>query len=420
MLRTIAIALTLAACTAPLGATVAVELDMVAPWPMHTIAGYATGLTTLRGADGTDPRVVENGKLHVASGWEESGVITDSEWPGCGDVSKGPWPTNVLPGRDSGVEDAIYADLDGDGTYDMIGADQGGFRLSLRRSRAGNPVFIAAATNVARWTRVLAFDLDGDGRLDVAACGQAGGTGGSWISYFTSPTPWIATSWTRHDVGRVGACQEFEVRDVDRDGRPDLVVGDRDTIPGPNYTLRGVRWLQNPGGPGAWVNHEISHAPPANTRWHWMSDDARHAVIGTACGKDCGGGPNVNTLALYDVDVTGAWVKTDLVPPDNVGWYQASAVADIDGDGLDDIVITHAYAVDGQSGVVWLRNNGDGTYTRGEVSGPLGTKYDNVQLIDIDCDGDLDILTSEQGNANIPTPPEQILGVLWLENKQVP
>jgi hypothetical protein len=73
---------------------------------------------------------------------------------------------------------------------------------------------------------------------------------------------------------------------------------------------------------------------------------------------------------------------------------------------------THAYGA--LSGVIWLRNTGSG-YERGEISGEDGEKFDNLELYDIDGDGDLDVVTSEQGTAGV-TPPSEKLGVVWYEN----
>lgn len=42
-----------------------------------------------------------------------------------------------------------------------------------------------------------------------------------------------------------------------------------------------------------------------------------------------------------------------------------------------------------------------------EISGAPGTKYDLVQLIDLDGDGDLDVLTCEE---------VENLGVIWYDN----
>ncbi len=45
--------------------------------------------------------------------------------------------------------------------------------------------------------------------------------------------------------------------------------------------------------------------------------------------------------------------------------------------------------------------------TRQDISGPTGTKYDRIELIDLDDDGDLDVLTCEEAAK---------LGVFWYEN----
>ena len=42
-----------------------------------------------------------------------------------------------------------------------------------------------------------------------------------------------------------------------------------------------------------------------------------------------------------------------------------------------------------------------------EISGPEGSKFDLVQLLDLDEDGDLDVLTCEERDN---------LGVIWYEN----
>jgi len=47
-----------------------------------------------------------------------------------------------------------------------------------------------------------------------------------------------------------------------------------------------------------------------------------------------------------------------------------------------------------------------------ELSGPEGSKFDRIELIDLDGDGDLDVLTCEE-NYGINSKG---LGVIWYEN----
>jgi hypothetical protein len=70
-------------------------------------------------------------------------------------------------------------------------------------------------------------------------------------------------------------------------------------------------------------------------------------------------------------------------------------------------VYSYSHAEGAISGVVWLAAVGAGGWERREISGPTGTKFDNVELVDVDGDEDLDVVTTEQ--------IEQ-LGVVWYEN----
>jgi hypothetical protein len=105
----------------------------------------------------------------------------------------------------------------------------------------------------------------------------------------------------------------------------------------------------------------------------------------------------------------------DPIPlPPNTGTAKAVIRADVGpnrtAEGAAQQYVFTCEHAKGKSGVVWLECR---TTDRGpaceahEISGPVGTKYDLVEAIDLDADGDLDILTCEEA---------ENLGVIWYEN----
>ena len=97
--------------------------------------------------------------------------------------------------------------------------------------------------------------------------------------------------------------------------------------------------------------------------------------------------------------------------PTGCGSGKGVAIGDVDLDGRMDLVFSCEHAAPPLSGVRWLSRtiSGDasGTWQDHEISGPRGIKFDRIELIDLDSDGDLDVLTCEERHN---------LGVFWYEN----
>ncbi len=88
------------------------------------------------------------------------------------------------------------------------------------------------------------------------------------------------------------------------------------------------------------------------------------------------------------------------------------ALGDIDGDGRADLVVSCENAAGPRVGVYWLRGDDAraGRWTAFDLAGAPGIKFDLVRLLDLDGDGDLDVLTNEEQEHR------RGLGVFWYEN----
>lgn len=103
------------------------------------------------------------------------------------------------------------------------------------------------------------------------------------------------------------------------------------------------------------------------------------------------------------------WESHRIPIPEQAGTAKAVRAGDMDGDGKLDLVFSCERARGELSGVMWLSHGGGnwGNWEAHDISGPDGVKFDLVELLDLDDDGDLDVLTCEE-RAN--------LGVIWYEN----
>ena len=95
-------------------------------------------------------------------------------------------------------------------------------------------------------------------------------------------------------------------------------------------------------------------------------------------------------------------------------------MADIDLDGQLDIVVACEHANEGKIGTFWLTYDREPTESRWaatSISGPEGFINDLIQLIDLDNDGDLDVVTVEEKGPYLAKGYEgKELGVIWYEN----
>jgi hypothetical protein len=408
-------------------------IDPGTPWDRHTIVA---GSVALRGSDGVHlADINDDGRWDAVSGHEQSHKITVSIHPGYPEA-QGAWPTVVLPetGTIHGPEDAVFADVDGDGRKDVIVGAEGGNQVAVLFAPT-NPALLLTGSawsrmNLAvgmRAMRVAFANVTGGStsRPEIVVGGKEGSTTPATIGYYkltNTLLPRAATSWTYTSIRPVGWVMQMFVMDVDQDGDRDIVYTDRDPINEPNKdgSARGLRWLESSSSSTpSWTDHQISRLEP-NHKWfdmvRWDADNDIDIV-------DCRSSDAINEHTLWLND--GGWrsfTPVAIPQPSGVGQCQHITFANIDNAGTLDVGMTYSHA-DGLSGVIWLQNTGTAAapvWQRREISGSAqgdGIKFDNLVWYDVDHDGDIDAITSEQHEPN-PIPPMQGpgLGVVWYEN----
>jgi hypothetical protein len=367
--------------------TVAVTADdgFSKAWQRHTIDDSS------RGADGV--RLLDangDGRLDLVTPWEEGGEIHICLHPGNAAVDK-PWPL-VVVGRVASPEDAVLVDLDGDGAVDVVSSCEGAVcsmfvhwaphakedYLDAAKWETG---VISATESKQAWMYALPMQIDDRNGIDLMVASK----------------------------GQQASVMSLIAVDVNYDGKDDVVVSDRK---GPN---RGVLWLEHPGrkiksAPNVWGVHRIggnSHEVMFLDVADVNCDDREDIVVATQQAE-------ILLFMREENSQQPVW-KLDVVPaPYGLLKGKAVAVGDMDLDGLLDIVhSTEPNLGPRRPGVTWLKNlNHEGSQKELEfevkqMSSLTGKKFDLLQCIDVDHDGDLDVITCEERDN---------LGLFWYEN----
>lgn len=364
-----------------------------------------------RGADGVRLLDVNaDGRLDIATGWEEGGRIRAYLNPGGAGVRR-PWPA-IDVGRVATPEDAVFVDLDRDGAIDVVSACEGTERTMFvhwaprgpsdyRKAEAWTTQPLPASANRMQWMFTTPLQVDGRNGVDLVSGAK---NENATVGWFEAPAnARDLASWIWHPIYDAGWIMSIEPVDMEGDGDQDLVVSDR---VGPGS---GTLWLENPG-PG-----------DAQKRYwpvHRIGATGREAMFLTVVDLDRDGLDDVVT-AVRDKEILFhrrlsrdglRWEEHRIAVPASAGTSKSVAAADIDLDGKIDLVLSAEGAKGPLSGVVRLSYRTsvtDREWMAHEISGVPGTKYDVVRLIDLDDDGDLDVLTCEETDN---------LGVIWYEN----
>jgi len=266
----------------------------------------------------------------------------------------------VLPSP--GASQVAIADVNGDGLPDLISAD---FNVSLFLQ--SSPGTFAAPISLypggANW--VVAGDLNHDGANDIALTDAVGvkvlmHTGAATSATFAAPVS-VFTQTANQDV--LGA-NLIAIADVNGDGYNDLVITD----PGPTgeQTPTVNVLLQNMASPGTFLP-----AVPYGT----AAGDVSQSILLTdleGSGKldIVIGGLNTVTVLLHDPANPGKFLAATVY---TAAGANQIAVADINGDGKPDIVVSNGVTNPSLNGVITTH---PGVLLQGATAGTFGPLQD--------------------------------------------
>ena len=331
------------------------------------------------------------------TGWEESGIVRLYLNPGPEKVAQN-WPA-VTVGRGKSPEDAVAFDVDGDGMLDVVSCHEGKQRQILAHRFVGKESSWEDLLNKSNWNTQSFDQLDGQMWMFAATIQLRDGTesliAGAKGSQATL-TLLIPPSKQRHDLKtwkttrlrNVGWIMSLLVMDMDNDQDDDLVFSDR------KGAQKGVSWLEQPDtnpSTTTWTEHRIG----AKDQETLFIDASPDRILASTR----------NDSWLEFKRIQGEWAKT--VHPNPASIPHGKAVKRL---GKSSLIMTSNTASDRlkpKRPGIWLKQ-GDENWS--PIGAETSTKFDRIECIDLDNDGDLDVMTCEE---------RRNLGVVWYENPGV-
>mgnify|MGYP005840811783 FL=1 len=210
-----------------------------------------------------------------------------------------------------------------------------------------------------------------------------------------SPTPGTPSpdiSFTKHVmIADWTAAIDVQAVDLDRDG-------DMDIVGCAYHATEAIKWWEN-NGQQQWTERTIALIPEHGVIDIAVVDLDRDGDWDIIASSASGSAPGLDAVLWFENNGAQSFTRHTLASSvDCPLWSEA---ADLDGDGDLDVVTT---AFDADS-VYWFQNDGSQNFTRRTLESNFSPLYDRGpeygDLVDLDRDGDVDIVIVGEQNENI-------------------
>jgi hypothetical protein len=304
-------------------------------------------------------------------------IVTGGWWyenPGRPD---GDWTRHTI-GSPLNNMAAVY-DFDSDGDMDILGTEG--------RGDESNDSFVWARNNGSGAFTILDNVSNGDGDFLQGVAVERFQAGGplevalSWhasvggVQTLTVPDNPATSTWLHSQISPTSQDEDLSAGDIDRDGDIDLLLG--------------TKWLRNDGASWSLFTLSSTSGDPDRNHLADINRDGRlDAVVGFEAISTLG------KLAWYEQGSSATATWTEHVIAEIIGPMSLD-VTDMDGDGDLDVVVGEHSISNPSSAKLYVFENSDGqggswtehlVYTGDE-------HHDGAQVVDIDGDGDLDIIS---------------------------
>ncbi len=289
-------------------------------------------------------------------------------------TGNGNFDTKFLTGL-SNPYGLIYADMDGDGTKDVVAGSIGLDSMYMVKLAAGQVVSSQWSLFGMVYPTIFDFgDIDGDGDVDLVVGSQAT----DQIVWYPNDGSAGATASLNSISTTADSVQCVRVADIDGDGDLDVVSASAND--------NKVSWYPNDAG--SFQTENTISTTSKGAKYIILADMNGDSYIDVVSVSQLD-----STVEVFYNDGTGSFTNSILVTDSAVNVNSAD-VADVDGDGLPDVYVATPYSI-----VIYKNDSSFFEYYRDVTQNAQNSKF--IRAFDYDGDGDFDVLSLEDSNVVI-------------------